>query len=119
MNEFKAAGLSIPGDISIIGFDDMPLDRIVADFARLYPSIAISWNMSLETVREMREEPALNAFEAREAMVQDYVRFALAKGVPERRVVATLRDIARGAGLDWDTVGAAMKREGRLHLETY
>jgi benzoyl-CoA 2,3-dioxygenase component A len=37
----------------------------------------------------------------------------------EEGVVATLRDIARGAGLDWDTVGAAMKREGRLHLETY
>ena len=37
----------------------------------------------------------------------------------EEGVVATLRDIARGSGLDWDTVGAAMKREGRLHLETY
>ncbi|MGD9835256.1 MAG: benzoyl-CoA 2,3-epoxidase subunit BoxA, partial [Piscinibacter sp.] len=37
----------------------------------------------------------------------------------EEGVVATLRDVARGAGLDWDTVGAAMKREGRLHLETY
>lgn len=37
----------------------------------------------------------------------------------EEGVVATLRDIARGAGLDWDSVGAAMKREGRLHLETY
>ena len=37
----------------------------------------------------------------------------------EEGVVATLRDIARGAGLDWDAVGAAMKREGRLHLETY
>lgn len=37
----------------------------------------------------------------------------------EEGVVATLRDVARAAGLDWDTVGAAMKREGRLHLETY
>ncbi len=37
----------------------------------------------------------------------------------EEGVVATLRDVARDAGLDWDTVGAAMKREGRLHLETY
>jgi benzoyl-CoA 2,3-dioxygenase component A len=37
----------------------------------------------------------------------------------EEGVVATLRDIARGAGMDWDTVGAALKREGRLHLETY
>lgn len=37
----------------------------------------------------------------------------------EEGVVATLRDVARAAGLDWDSVGAAMKREGRLHLETY
>jgi benzoyl-CoA 2,3-epoxidase subunit A len=37
----------------------------------------------------------------------------------EEGVVLALRDIAQGAGLDWDTVGAALKREGRLHLETY
>jgi benzoyl-CoA 2,3-epoxidase subunit A len=37
----------------------------------------------------------------------------------EEGVVLALRDIAQNAGLAWDTVGAAMKREGRLHLETY
>ncbi|MBP6902077.1 MAG: benzoyl-CoA 2,3-epoxidase subunit BoxA [Burkholderiaceae bacterium] len=37
----------------------------------------------------------------------------------EEGVVLALRDIARGAGLDWDQVGATLKREGRLHLETY
>jgi benzoyl-CoA 2,3-dioxygenase component A len=37
----------------------------------------------------------------------------------EEGVVMTLRDIAAGAGLDWDTLGAALKRDGRLHLETY
>ena len=37
----------------------------------------------------------------------------------EQGVVLTLRDIAKQAGLNWDTVGAAMKRDGRLHLETY
>ena len=37
----------------------------------------------------------------------------------EQGVVAALRDVATQAGLDWDTVGAALKREGRLHLETY
>jgi benzoyl-CoA 2,3-dioxygenase component A len=34
-------------------------------------------------------------------------------------VVLALRDVAVEAGLDWDTVGSALKREGRLHLETY
>jgi len=37
----------------------------------------------------------------------------------EEGVVLALRDIAHGAGLDWETVGAALQREGRLHLETY
>jgi len=37
----------------------------------------------------------------------------------EEGVVLALRDVATQAGLDWDTVGAALRREGRLHLETY
>ncbi len=37
----------------------------------------------------------------------------------EEGVVMALRDIAQGAGLDWDSLGAALKKEGRLHLETY
>ena len=37
----------------------------------------------------------------------------------EEGVVLALRDIARDAGLDWEATGAAMKRDGRLHLETY
>ncbi len=37
----------------------------------------------------------------------------------EEGVVLALRDVARDAGLDWDAIGAGLKREGRLHLETY
>jgi benzoyl-CoA 2,3-dioxygenase component A len=37
----------------------------------------------------------------------------------EEGVVLALRDVAVEAGLDWDAVGASLKREGRLHLETY
>jgi benzoyl-CoA 2,3-dioxygenase component A len=37
----------------------------------------------------------------------------------EEGVVLALAEIARGAGLDWAQAAAAMKREGRLHLETY
>ncbi len=37
----------------------------------------------------------------------------------EEGVVLALQEIARGAGLDWDGIGAAMKQQGRLHLETY
>ena len=37
----------------------------------------------------------------------------------EEGVVLALRDVATQAGLDWDTVGASLKQQGRLHLETY
>jgi len=38
----------------------------------------------------------------------------------EEGVVLALRDVAVNANLDWDgTIGPALKREGRLHLETY
>ena len=37
----------------------------------------------------------------------------------EEGVALALRDVAREGGLDWDAVGAALKRDGRLHLETY
>ena len=37
----------------------------------------------------------------------------------EEGVVLALRDIAQTAGQDWDGIAAALKRDGRLHLETY
>jgi benzoyl-CoA 2,3-epoxidase subunit A len=37
----------------------------------------------------------------------------------EEGVVLTLRDVATKASLNWDSIGQALKREGRLHLETY
>ncbi len=37
----------------------------------------------------------------------------------EEGVLLALRDVASQAGLDWEAVGMAMKKQGRLHLETY
>ena len=37
----------------------------------------------------------------------------------EEGVVLALRDVARQEGLDWAQVGSSLKRDGRLHLETY
>jgi benzoyl-CoA 2,3-epoxidase subunit A len=37
----------------------------------------------------------------------------------EEGVVLALREIASQAGLSWDNISAALKRDGRLHLETY
>ena len=37
----------------------------------------------------------------------------------EEGVVLALRDVVQQAGQDWETLGQKLKREGRLHLETY
>ena len=37
----------------------------------------------------------------------------------EDGVVLAMRDVALGAGLDWEALAAGLKRQGRLHLETY
>ena len=37
----------------------------------------------------------------------------------EEGVVLALHDIAKTAGLNWESVASSLKREGRLHLETY
>jgi benzoyl-CoA 2,3-dioxygenase component A len=37
----------------------------------------------------------------------------------EEGVVLALRDVVTQAGESWEAIGAALKREGRLHLETY
>ncbi len=37
----------------------------------------------------------------------------------EEGVVLALRDIALQAGMDWQAVGTSLRRDGRLHLETY
>jgi benzoyl-CoA 2,3-epoxidase subunit A len=37
----------------------------------------------------------------------------------EEGVIHAMREIANAAGLPWDLIATSMKREGRLHLETY
>ena len=37
----------------------------------------------------------------------------------EEGVLLALKDVAEQAGLDWPTLAAALKAQGRLHLETY
>jgi benzoyl-CoA 2,3-dioxygenase component A len=55
------------------------------------------------------------------ALLQDANAYFYVCGLKamEDGVLLALHDIAQQAGLDWTTVAAALKREGRLHLETY
>ena len=54
-------------------------------------------------------------------LLQDASTFFYVCGLKsmEEGVVLALRDVAQQAGLEWETVGAALRSEGRLHLETY
>ena len=56
-----------------------------------------------------------------DALLKDSNTFFYVCGLKsmEEGVVLALRDVAQDAGLPWDAIGAALKREGRLHLETY
>ena len=55
------------------------------------------------------------------AMLQDGNSFFYVCGLKsmEEGVLLALREIAQNAGLDWDSVGQTLKKQGRLHLETY
>ena len=59
----------------------------------------------------------------RSVLTSDYVReLALSILTDEQRAKFAAErelDIATQAGLDWETLGATLQREGRLHLETY
>jgi len=37
----------------------------------------------------------------------------------EEGVLAALREVATQAGVQWEELAGRLKREGRLHLETY
>ena len=55
------------------------------------------------------------------ALLQDANTYFYVCGLKsmEEGVLLALRDVAEQAGLAWDTLGAKLKKEGRLHLETY
>ena len=55
------------------------------------------------------------------ALLQDPNTFVYVCGLKamEEGVVLALKDAVQKAGQDWESIGQALKREGRLHLETY
>ena len=55
------------------------------------------------------------------AMLKDGDTFVYVCGLKsmEAGVLAALRDVATQSGLQWEELAGRLKREGRLHLETY
>jgi benzoyl-CoA 2,3-epoxidase subunit A len=94
-----------------------PLTNLPKDFIDINLAFSRTANQPKRYVQDlMRERSADIAPLLADANTYFYVCGLKAM---EEGVVAAFADIAKGAGLLWENVGASMKREGRLHLETY
>ena len=94
-----------------------PLQSLPKDFIDIHLAFSRTPGQPRKYVQDgMRERAADLA-----ALLQDGASHFYVCGLKsmEQGVVLALRDIATGAGLDWESIAAALKREGRLHLETY
>ncbi|MGC3986378.1 MAG: benzoyl-CoA 2,3-epoxidase subunit BoxA [Pseudorhodoferax sp.] len=94
-----------------------PLQSLPKDFIDIHLAFSRTPGQPRKYVQDgMRERAADLA-----ALLQDGATHFYVCGLKsmEQGVVLALRDIATGAGLDWESIAAALKREGRLHLETY
>lgn len=94
-----------------------PLQNLPKDFIDIHFAFSRTPGKPRRYVQEaMRERAADLAVLLKDANSHFYVCGLKAM---EEGVVMALRDVAQQAGLHWDLVGATLKREGRLHLETY
>ena len=94
-----------------------PLQSLPKDFIDIHLAFSRSPGQPKRYVQDaMRERAADLASLLLDANSYFYVCGLRAM---EEGVLLALRDVAQGAGMDWDALGLALKREGRLHLETY
>ncbi|MGJ7509271.1 benzoyl-CoA 2,3-epoxidase subunit BoxA [Variovorax sp. GT1P44] len=94
-----------------------PLQTLPKDFIDINFAFSRTQGQPRRYVQDMMRERAADLVE----LLKDGQSHFYVCGLKsmEEGVVLALRDVATDAGLDWDTVGASLKREGRLHLETY
>ena len=94
-----------------------PLQKLPSDFIDMHFAFSRTPGQPKRYVQDaMREAAAPLA-----AMLSDPQTHFYVCGLKsmEEGVLQALHDIAVGAGLDWTTVAATLKQEGRLQLETY
>jgi len=106
-------GARTPAELPYFG----PLNSLPKDF------IDIEFAFSRETGKPKRYVQDAMRDRAADiaALLKDANTFFYVCGLKsmEEGVVMALRDIVQGAGMDWETVAADLKKQGRLHLETY
>jgi benzoyl-CoA 2,3-dioxygenase component A len=94
-----------------------PLQSLPKDFIDINLAFSRTPGQPKRYVQDLMHERAADLA----ALLKDANTFVYVCGLKamEEGVVMALRDVAQQAGMNWETLGAALKREGRLHLETY
>jgi len=94
-----------------------PLQSLPHDFIDIHLAFSRTAGQPKKYVQDLMRERSADLA----ALLQDGQTYFYVCGLKamEEGVVLALHDIAQQAGLSWDTLGASLKREGRLHLETY
>ncbi|HEV8314503.1 MAG TPA: benzoyl-CoA 2,3-epoxidase subunit BoxA [Burkholderiaceae bacterium] len=94
-----------------------PLQNLPKDFIDINLAFSRTAGAPKRYVQDLMRERAADLGE----LLKDANTYLYVCGLKsmEEGVVLALRDVAQQAGLSWETLGAALKREGRLHLETY
>ena len=106
-------GARTPAELPYFG----PLNKLPKDFIDIEFAFSREAGKSKRYVQDaMRDRAADIAAMLKDANTCFYV--CGLKSI-EEGVVMALRDIAQGAGMDWEAVAADLKKQGRLHLETY
>ena len=106
-------GARTPAELPYFG----PLNKLPKDFIDVEFAFSREAGKTKRYVQDAMRERAADIA----ALLKDANTFFYVCGLKsmEEGVVMALRDIAQGAGLDWEAVGADLKKQGRLHLETY
>ena len=94
-----------------------PLQKLPKDFIDIHFAFSRTPGQPKRYVQDaMRESSADLASLLKDSNTHFYVCGLKSM---EEGVVLALHDVATQAGLNWDQLGATLKKEGRLHLETY
>ena len=94
-----------------------PLQSLPKDFIDIHFAFSRAQGQPKKYVQDLMREQA-TALAPMLANPDTYFYVCGLKSM-EEGVVAALEDIAGQSGLNWEEIGASLKRDGRLHLETY
>ncbi len=94
-----------------------PLQNLPKDFIDIHFAFSRTPGQPRRYVQDAMRERAADLVQALQD--PDCCFYVCGLKAMEEGVVLALRDVAQSAGLDWDALGARLKSEGRLHLETY